>query len=147
MPSAWAIHATQLCLPAVTSCMHQIFMACLHAQPLRESLRIHARFRGIAGIAGSLALPSAADAPGPLEAGHRRARSLILTPTEVKKARQRGGGRRPPRRPSLAPVMKSLTASGVMRAAEQDLMVFSPDAPGSSRPGAADACTGRRSCV
>lgn len=104
-------------------------------QPLRESLRIHARFRGVAGVAASLALPGAADAPGPLEAGHRRARSLILTPAEVRKSRPRAP--RPPRRPSLAAAPGALTASGVMRAAEQDLMIFSPDAA----PGARRCCS------
>jgi hypothetical protein len=89
-------------------------------QPLRESLRIHARFRGVAGVAAALALPGTADAPGPLEAGHRRARSLILTPAEVK--RSRGRTQRPPRRPS------SLVAAPRAAAEQPDLMAFSPDA-------------------
>ncbi len=56
-------------------------------QPLRDSLQVHLRLGSAAAAArllASIAHPPASDRPGPLEAGHRRARSLILTPIELK---------------------------------------------------------------
>ncbi|CAL8464050.1 g3585 [Coccomyxa elongata] len=59
-------------------------------QPLRDSLQMHSRLGSAAAAArllASIAHPPASDRPGPLEAGHRRARSLILTPIELKSKR------------------------------------------------------------
>ena len=58
------------------------------AQPLRESLRAHARLRGVA--AASLLLPSAADAPGlallaapSLQIFHKEHVDLFIAPCNV----------------------------------------------------------------
>lgn len=57
-------------------------------QPLRSSLFLHS-LEDSADAAASLSLPDYADCPGPLEAGHFKARDLILTPAECKGRRSR----------------------------------------------------------
>lgn len=100
-----------------------------NAQPLRDSLQLMSRL-GIADAAASVMLPMASDRPGPLEAGHRRARSLILTPTPLKKqlrrARNPPGG--PPEKESApaAPLAED-PLRAVPENAPEDLMLFTPE--------------------
>ena len=57
-------------------------------QPLRSSLLLHSLGNSV-DAAASLSLADYADCPGPLEAGHLKARDLILTPAECKGRRSR----------------------------------------------------------
>ena len=59
-----------------------------HVQPLRGSLYLHSLEDSV-DAAASLSLTDYSDCPGPLEAGHLRARDLILTPAECKGKRNR----------------------------------------------------------
>lgn len=99
-------------------------------QPLRDSLQIHSRLgRAVAArLLQSIAHPPASDRPGPLEAGHRRARSLILTPAECKRMSRL---LLPPAAVLAAPEMAATAAaaapSAQCGAAQSDLMIFSPD--------------------
>jgi hypothetical protein len=60
----------------------------LSLQPLRSSLFLHSIANSVDASA-LLSLPDCSDRPGPLEAGHRKARGLILTPAECKGKRGR----------------------------------------------------------
>ena len=60
----------------------------MHVQPLRSSLFLHSLEDSV-DAAASLSLPNYSDCPGPLEAGHLKARGLILTPAECKGKRRR----------------------------------------------------------
>lgn len=88
-------HLTLTCLPDLINLlvysMYSIttltYAPNMCVQPLRDSLQMHSRLGSAAASArllASIAHPPASDRPGPLEAGHRRARSLILTPIEFK---------------------------------------------------------------
>lgn len=57
-------------------------------QPLRGSLFLHS-VQDSVDAAASLSLSDFSDCPGPLEAGHFKARELILTPAECKGKRSR----------------------------------------------------------
>ncbi len=90
---------------------------------------MHSRLGAAAAAArllASISHPPESDWPGPLEAGHRRARSLILTPPECKRA-----ARCPPP-PAAAPAPAAANAAQGKNSAaavtvDDDLMVFTPE--------------------
>jgi hypothetical protein len=100
--------------------------ALCNVQPLRDSLQQLTRLGG-ADVCASIMLPLASDRPGPLEAGHRRARSLILTPTECKKA-ARTSCRAPAKKPLPAAGGNGHPTTAPCPGNEAtDLMLFTPE--------------------
>ncbi|BDA49172.1 probable disheveled-associated activator of morphogenesis 1 at N-terminal half [Coccomyxa sp. Obi] len=119
-------------------------------QPLRDSLQMHSRLGSAAAarLLASIAHPPASDRPGPLEAGHRRARSLILTPIDLKCKRA------PRALPPAAAAPAACEATGGVQlgstaavndagadpsptdaAIDHDLMLFTPEPRGPPGPG------------